>query len=789
MTSTEDDDPYAQIARLHSANLQAAEYGLALIDEKKNLEIQHIELENQHELLKLECEQLKSQLKTIQANKREETLKGETNEETLLHEQQTREEYLMKEITRHEHELRSLKHDNERLFTENEKISLNCQELTERIHELDELKVKLKYELKETKAQEQRLIDANTELEEDNVALQQQVQKLRENLIDFDGLKHENKQLQENIDDLNRSMKELESLKAIAESQLIELHNNLRDEREQKHIYKQQLDHRIQQESRRNLDTLRMTLNGHSGTHTDDDYIIEGDEDDIEDDDTSRVPSSTEYSDMLENDQQEQQPVGNLFSEIHGNEIRKLELECIQLSQTKSSLDNQLLIINEKTKILSHKVQHLVDIILPNKPNSSESNSDDTNNLLLIALDSIEQIDSIINKNLHLFNGDQDLLKKKSDEQEHFIIKLKQDNNTLMKQCNDSQTLFSKNFDYLMHLSEEFGTINKYIYNSIGLSVPTNDFETRKQQLLNSNNKIIDPSINQQILDILQEQVKQFRQSFDHVLTNVKQQPKEQLSTSETAISPNELPNDTKELQDQIIKLRSLLTTKREQIGTLRTVLKANKQTAEVALANLKSKYENEKLIVTETMSKLRNELKSLKEDAATFASLRAMFAARCDEYVTQLDELQRQVHAAEEEKKTLNSLLRMAIEQKLALTQKLEDLEMDNERVTTTVTTPKRTNNLNANLPSTMTTTPVSAGSPLGLLTTTSHNNHNMNNNNSSANNNNNNNNNSANQNTGNNVQTQEIRRGRFIPPRVRQHKAFTTTNSQAPPSSKWGH
>jgi len=42
-------------------------------------------------------------------------------------------------------------------------------------------------------------------------------------------------------------MKELKSLKSIAESQLIELHNSLRDEREQKHIYKQQLDHRIQQ--------------------------------------------------------------------------------------------------------------------------------------------------------------------------------------------------------------------------------------------------------------------------------------------------------------------------------------------------------------------------------------------------------------------------------------------------------------------------------------------------------------------------------------------------------------
>lgn len=52
-------------------------------------------------------------------------------------------------------------------------------------------------------------------------------------------------------------------------------------------------------------------------------------------------------------------------------------------------------------------------------------------------------------------------------------------------------------------------------------------------------------------------------------------------------------------------------------------------QTAEGALANLKSKYENEKAMVTETMMKLRNELKALKEDAATFSSLRAMFATR----------------------------------------------------------------------------------------------------------------------------------------------------------------
>lgn len=160
-------------------------------------------------------------------------------------------------------------------------------------------------------------------------------------------------------------------------------------------------------------------------------------------------------------------------------------------------------------------------------------------------------------------------------------------------------------------------------------------------------------------------------------------------------------------------------------------------------------------------MSKLRNELKSLKEDAATFASLRAMFAARCDEYVTQLDELQRQVHAAEEEKKTLNSLLRMAIEQKLALTQKLEDLEMDNERAHNTVAVVKRPNTLNNHSSSTL-ASPVSSSSPLGLLTTATSNN-----------------NSNTNQNANTNGPIQELRRGRFIPPRVSLRKINKLTSA----------
>ena len=59
---------------------------------------------------------------------------------------------------------------------------------------------------------------------------------------------------------------------------------------------------------------------------------------------------------------------------------------------------------------------------------------------------------------------------------------------------------------------------------------------------------------------------------------------------------------------------------------------------------------------------------------------LRAMFAARCEEYATQVDELQRQLSAAEEEKRTLNQLLKLAVHQKLELNQRLEAIELDRE-------------------------------------------------------------------------------------------------------------
>ena len=141
-------------------------------------------------------------------------------------------------------------------------------------------------------------------------------------------------------------------------------------------------------------------------------------------------------------------------------------------------------------------------------------------------------------------------------------------------------------------------------------------------------------------------------------------------------------PADGGSLQDQVLKLQRLAATKREQITTLRTVLKANKSTYEVGLTNLKSRYESDKALQNEVIAKLKRNLKSMQAESATFQSLRSMFAQRCEDYVAQVDDLQRRLTAAEDEKKTLNHLLRKAIHQKIALTQRLEDFELARERL-----------------------------------------------------------------------------------------------------------
>lgn len=135
------------------------------------------------------------------------------------------------------------------------------------------------------------------------------------------------------------------------------------------------------------------------------------------------------------------------------------------------------------------------------------------------------------------------------------------------------------------------------------------------------------------------------------------------------------------ELRQENSKLKELLAVKREQVSSLRSVLRSNKSSTEGAFNCLREKYESENRIKDETLEVLRSQLKQFKEDAATFASHRAMFTARCEELQQQVESAQNSLKMADEEKKTLNQLLRMSIQQKLMITQRMEELEMTAER------------------------------------------------------------------------------------------------------------
>ena len=88
------------------------------------------------------------------------------------------------------------------------------------------------------------------------------------------------------------------------------------------------------------------------------------------------------------------------------------------------------------------------------------------------------------------------------------------------------------------------------MFTSVGLNVPFNEKQLKKAQLTNSNNKIIDPTMNESVLNVLQEQVKQMKQSFEKILDSIKQ--KEQSTTNEIIINDNELSTDTKDLHEQV---------------------------------------------------------------------------------------------------------------------------------------------------------------------------------------------------------------------------------------------
>uniref|UniRef100_A0A3P9JQ81 Bicaudal D homolog 2 (Drosophila) n=1 Tax=Oryzias latipes TaxID=8090 RepID=A0A3P9JQ81_ORYLA len=729
--------------------IQAAEYGLAVLEEKQQLKQRFEELESEYETVKQELDQLKEAFGQAHTTHRKVAADGESREESLILESASKEALYQQKVLELQNELRQAKASLSSAQAENDRLASIALEMRES-SELAELqRCQLRDDIREFKVREGRLLQDYSELEEENISLQKQVLALRQNQVEFEGLKHEIRRLEEDSQYLHSQLEEAVRLREIAERQLSESLETIKTEREQKATLRKELSHYM---------TIGGSVYGGSfGSSFDnsklheDPAIIEPDNDDLirgfenglvkmSDGDEDNRTAVNKRGDAYK---PAPSLVDDLLSELNISEIQKLKQQLSQVEREKAALMNSLQESQKQLDQAYGTVSEQKETVNRLTENLSAMRKLQATKERQSALDSEKDRDSHDDGDYYELdiNGPE-ILQCKYTVAVSEAGELRQELKTLRAQYQECRTRYEEERARLdsdvqdlrskllslekisqadklevSRLEKELRIASEAAGESLGsLNVAQDELIAFSEELANLYNHVCmcnNETPNRVMLDyykegkamvrkgeegsstvttspgpehrpepmnvynlvaIIRDQIRHLQQAVDRT-TELSRQRLANLELSSVA------DKDKEACMEEILKLKSLLSTKREQIATLRAVLKANKQTAEVALANLKSKYDSEKAMVTETMMKLRNELKALKEDAATFSSLRAMFATRCDEYVTQLDDMQRQLAAAEDEKKTLNSLLRMAIQQKLALTQRLEDLEFDHEQ------------------------------------------------------------------------------------------------------------
>ncbi|KAM9311131.1 protein bicaudal D homolog 1 [Gastrophryne carolinensis] len=780
-----------ELSETTQEKIQAAEYGLVVLEEKLSLKQQYDELEAEYDTLKQELEQLKEAFGQSFSVHRKVAEDGETREETLLQESATKEEYYLGRILEMQNDVRQSKAIVSNVQGENERLTGLVQDLKETNEILELQRMRMKEEIREYKFREARLLQDYTELEEENITLQKLVSTLKQNQVEYEGLKHEIKRSEEETVLLNSQLEDAIRLKEIAEHQLEEALDTLKNEREQKNNLRKELSQYINiNDSMYNnhiniaVDGLKFSEDGESNNEEKMNGHIHA----------PLVKLNGDYRTQAVRKGESLHPVSDLFSELNISEMQKLKQQLIQverenailltnLQESQTQLEHTKGALTEQHEQVHRLTEHVnsmgrlhsgKELDSDKAKVSGEETHDyevDINGLEILeckykvavteVIDLKAELKALKEKyNKHIENYTEEKSKLDTriqvyDEQVVCLEKARKDGSEklaflerelhiMTAIANETHNTLNTAQDELVTFSEELAQLYHHVClcnnetpNRVMLDYYRQSKGTRSGSLKGPDDPrgLLSPRlvrrgiaspvearspsepVPKDSLDSSKEPTPQKSATVSPVITappsspvsdssDIRKEPmniynlnaiiRDQIKHLQKAVDKSlqlsrqraaarelapMIDKDKEALMEEILKLKSLLSTKREQIATLRAVLKANKQTAEVALANLKNKYENEKTMVTETMTKLRNELKALKEDAATFSSLRAMFATRCDEYVTQLDEMQRQLAAAEDEKKTLNSLLRMAIQQKLALTQRLEDLEFDHEQ------------------------------------------------------------------------------------------------------------
>ncbi|VDO38358.1 unnamed protein product [Brugia timori] len=650
------DELKAEVSRLANAleeassdKIKAAQYGLQVLDEKQQLEVKLTQLQTQFDTAKAEAEATKKALAQFQSQQKSVAKSDIDHEESLLEETMNREQEYLAKIAALETDLKNCQHELDRYRTDLDRLQTLHLNASEAASDLDIQKRQLKEDLKELKNREQRLLNDYSELEEENISLQKQLSNLRSAQIEFESMKMEVKRLMDENDQLQADKEEANKLTIVAQKHLEDALLNVQQERDQKLAYKKELELMRNAEHLQQLNTM---LFGLQNDNEDDSQALT----ELE---SSFIADSNEFGKNRPPKGADLPPKGaDLFSEIHGDMPERLaELE------TKN--DQLSLKLKETEKDVSYVIPVLKRLEVMSTPDLDHAQ------LKQLCDDALKKIEQLIESASKAVTGGK----------QYDLIKA--DLHTAIMVAGENQAKLASAQDLMIAVADFLYRLYHQLVSTHGLEADKNAAEIMKKLrqyanenaenegvesgteteggrsprlMLNLQRQFISPSfakflkeelVCDRLDDILTES--DFRErivpgkdflgesNVFRVSDCLTELSKIVRRTVENALNTRVENHDHQELTLQNMKLRSLLATKRDQIATLRTVLKSNKLTAESALASLKEKYESEKAMTHELLERLRRELKAFKEDAATFASHRAMFTARCEELQAQV--------------------------------------------------------------------------------------------------------------------------------------------------------
>lgn len=120
-----------ELAETTREKIQAAEYGLAVLEEKHQLKLQFEELEVDYEAIRGEMEQLKEAFGQVHTNHRKVAADGESREESLIQESASKEQYYVRKVLELQTELKQLRNVLANAQSESERLASVAQELKE----------------------------------------------------------------------------------------------------------------------------------------------------------------------------------------------------------------------------------------------------------------------------------------------------------------------------------------------------------------------------------------------------------------------------------------------------------------------------------------------------------------------------------------------------------------------------------------------------------------------------------------------------------------------------------